>query len=147
MIDYRPITSKIRETILASTSLGEDSIAFEGRAEKFHEQFPNADIYAEEIIGFNSERRGDSVRAGMSLTVTYRLMSQVGKRPNIIEEVEEIRHEIVKAFYNMKPFEVGMPDGTVACVFIGEVQRRTAVNSDGWRLSPVDITIRAIEKG
>ena len=146
MIDYRPIASKVREIILVSTSLDASKIAFEGRAENFQQDYPETDIYAEEIVGFNSERRGDSVRAGMSLTISYKLMSMTGKRPNIIEEVEQIRQEIVTAFYDRKPFEVGMPDGSVACIFIGDVQRRTAVNHKGWRLSPVDITIRAITK-
>lgn len=137
-IDYRIVRNYFRGVIITNTSAIASQMAFEGRAFDSGTQT----VYIEEVAGVDDEDRFVSGKCAMRITFTYKIYAKLGVDTNIVETVEGLRDEIAEEFLDMNPL---LLDSGKLEVHIERVRRRPATNNEGWRLSPIDVTVKINE--
>lgn len=137
MIDISAIRNYFRSRLIAANIIASTRYAWEGR-----EFDPGNAAYIAEIVSPEGDVKASTDIFGSTMTLTYNVYTVAGDTAAVNNTAQS--YALVNAICSIFALDktVDVP-GTTIRYTVDAIRRRVASELDGWRLAPVDITIRA----
>lgn len=137
MIDISAIRNYLRSRLIAANIIASTRYAWEGR-----EFDPGNAAYIAEIVSPEGDVKAATDIFGSTMTLTYNVYTVAGDTAGVNNT--GLSYTLVNAICDLFALDktVEVP-GTTIRYTVDAIRRRVASELDGWRLAPVDITIRA----
>ena len=137
MINILLIRNYFRSRIAAANIIAESRFAEEGR-----EFEPGGEAYIAEIVSPEGDVKAANDVWGSMVTFTYNVYTPAGDTggQNRTGQIYSLINSLCEIFSTDKTVSV---PGSQIRYTIDAIRRRVATEQAGWRLAPVDITIRA----
>lgn len=137
MINILTIRNYFRSRLVSANFIAANKYAWEGR-----EFDPGRSAYISEIISPEGDVKAATDIFGSVVTITYNVYTPSGdiNGQNNTGQSYSLVNALCAVFSMDKTNEI---PGSNIRYTIDAIRRRVATEKDGWRLAPVDITIRA----